>query len=156
MLELLENDDLFKKIDVFGWGLKECIDEKEILEETDLNQFESHVQEIINDIGLSSYWYKKGSIPFNLSMYSQSNKMKFEGFYPLFSGISEKQGKINEMSFQCLKMFTNLFQKTSIFIVDNDITIPEALKETNIPIVKIKKLEKVDDEEEFIELIQES
>ena len=156
ILEILENNDLFKKINIFGWAIKDNIDKKEMLEEKELTQFEYHVQDIIKDIGLSSYWYKKGSIPFKLSLYSQSDKIKLDGFYPLFSGISEEQGKINEMSFHCLRMFTNLFHKTSLFIIDNDIKIPEPFKKANIPIVKIKNLERVDDEEEFIELIQES
>ncbi|MFX1310578.1 MAG: helix-turn-helix domain-containing protein [Promethearchaeota archaeon] len=156
ILEILENDDIFKKINIFGWTIKDNLDEKEILEQIELSEFESHVQGIIKDIGLSSYWYKKGSIPFKLSLYSQSDKIQLDGFYPLFSGITEEQGKINEMSFQCLKMFTDLFHKTSLFIIDNDIKIPEPFKKVKIPIVKIKNLERVDDEEEFIELIQDS
>ncbi len=156
ILEILENKDLFKKINIFGWPIKEDINKIEILEGKELSEFETHVQDIIKDIGLSSYWYKKGSIPFKLSLYSTSDKIESEGFYPLFSGISEEQGKINEMSFKCLKMFSDLFHKTSLFIIDNGIKIPEVFQKDIIPIVKIKKLEKVDDEEEFIELIQES
>ncbi len=156
LLEILENNDLFKKIDIFEWTIKDNLDETGVLEEKDLSQFESHVQDIINGIGISSYWYKKGSIPFKLSLYSQSAEISLDGFYPLFSAISEEQGKMNEMNFYCLKMFTDLFHKTTLFIVDNDIKIPEPFKKTNIPIVKIKKLEEVDDEEEFIELIQDS
>ncbi|MFX0139370.1 MAG: helix-turn-helix domain-containing protein, partial [Candidatus Hodarchaeota archaeon] len=156
LLEILENNDLFKKINVFGWPIEYVFDDKKFLEEKELSKFESHVQDIIKDIGLSSYWYKKGSIPFKLSLYSPSEKKELEGFYPLFSGISEEQGKINEMSFNCLKMFADLFHKTSLLIIDNDIKIPETFKKGNIPIVKIKNLEKVDDEEEFIELINES
>jgi putative transcriptional regulator len=150
---LLENNDLFKKINLFGWTIKDSIDQEEISE---LGEFESHIQDIIEDIGLSSYWYKKGSVPFKLSLYSQSDQIKFNGFYPLFSGISDEQGKVNEMSFKCLNIFTKLFQKTSLFIIDNNIKIPEPFKQAKIPIVKIKNLEKVDDEKEFIELIQES
>ncbi|NVM34700.1 MAG: helix-turn-helix domain-containing protein [Candidatus Lokiarchaeota archaeon] len=156
ILEILEDKDLFKKINIFGWPIKDDINNIEILEGKELSEFETHVQDIIKDIGLSSYWYKKGSIPFKLSLYSTSDKIESEGFYPLFSGISEEQGKINEMSFRCLKMFTELFHKTSLFIIDNGIKIPEAFQKDKIPIVKIKKLEKVDDEEEFIELIHES
>jgi len=156
ILEILEDNDLFKKINIFGWPIKEDINNIEILEGKELSEFETHVQDIIKDIGLSSYWYKKGSIPFKLSLYSTSDKIESEGFYPLFSGISEEQGKINEMSFKCLKMFSDLFHKTSLFIIDNGIKIPEVFQKDIIPIVKIKKLEKVDDEEEFIELIQES
>ncbi|MHA1241817.1 MAG: hypothetical protein ACTSQU_13695, partial [Promethearchaeota archaeon] len=77
-------------------------------------------------------------------------------FYPLFSGVSEENKKINELSFKCLKMFTELFHANSLFIVNNDIKIPDSLKNIKIPIVRIRKLEKVDDEAEFIDLIQES
>ena len=52
-------------------------------------------------------------------------------------------------------MFTDIFQKTSLYIVNNNIHIPDILKTDKIPILKIRNLEKVDDEEEFIELIQE-
>ncbi len=156
ILEILENNDIFKKIDVFRWPVKENIDDKEVLEEKELSGFEAHVQDIIKDIGISSYWYKKGPIPFKLSIYSKSASLKLKSFYPLFSGISEGQNKFNEMSFKCLKVFTNLFHKTSLFIINNNIQVPEIFKNDNIPIVKIKKLEKIDDEEEFIELIQKS
>ena len=156
ILEILENKDLFKKINIFGWPIKTDIENVVCIEEKELSEFEAHIQEIVKDIGLSSYWYKRGSIPFKLSLSSTSDKIELESFYPLFSGISEEQGKINEMSFKCLKMFTEVFNKTSLFIIDNDIKIPEIFKKDKIPIVKIKNLEKVDDEEEFIELIQES
>ena len=53
-------------------------------------------------------------------------------------------------------MFTELFQKNSIFIVNNAIKIPDSLKKIKIPIIRIRNLEKIDDEEEFVELIQES
>jgi len=154
--EILENNDLFKKINIFGWNIKDNIDEKEILEKNELSEFESRVQGIVKDIGLSSYWYKKGSVPFKLSLYSHPEKINLDGFYPLFSGITEEQDKINEMSLKCLRMFTELFHKTSLFIIDNDIKIPDPFKKAKIPIVKIKNLEKVDDEEEFIELVQDS
>lgn len=156
ILETLENNELFKKINIFGWPIKTDTENILIIEKEELSEFEAHIQGIIKDIGISSYWYKKGSIPFKLSLYSSSDKIDSKGFYPLFSGISENQDKINETSFKCLKMFTDLFQKTSLFIIDNDIKIPETFKKQKIPIVKIKNLEKVDDEEEFIELIQES
>lgn len=156
ILEILENNDLFKKINVFGWPIENVFDDKKLFDEKELSEFESHVQNIIKDIGLSSYWYKKGSIPFKLSLYSPSEKRELEGFYPLFSGISEEQGKVDELSFKCLKMFADLFHKTSLLIIGKDIKIPETFKKGNIPIVKINNLEKVDDEEEFIELIQES
>ncbi|MFW9987848.1 MAG: helix-turn-helix domain-containing protein [Candidatus Odinarchaeota archaeon] len=156
IFEILENHNLFKKINIFEWPIKIEIKNFEPFEGEELSDFETHVQDIIKDIGLSSYWYKKGSIPFKLSLYSISDKKESEGFYPLFSGITEEQGKFNEMSFKCLKLFTKLFHKTSLFIINNGIKIPEKFREEKIPIVKIRNLEKVDDEEEFIELIQDS
>ena len=50
-------------------------------------------------------------------------------------------------------MFKELFRQNALFIVSNNVKISET---SNIPIVSIKKLDKVDDEEEFIELIQDS
>jgi len=155
--EILDNHDIFRKINLFEWNFKFEIDKKETREENDLNPFESHLQEVLDDIGISSYWYRKSPIPFKLSLYSNTPDEKDEhSFYPLFSGVSEEDKKINELSFKCLKMFTEVFHTNSLFIVNNDIKIPDSLKKIKIPIVKIRNLEKVDDEAEFIDLIQES
>ena len=155
--DILNNQDIFRKINLFDWNFKFEIDQKESREDIDLNPFESHLQEVLDDIGISSYWYKKSTIPFKLSLYSNIPDEKDESsFYPLFSGVSEENKKINELSFKCLKMFTELFHANSLFIVNNDIKIPDSLKKIKIPIVRIRKLEKVDDEAEFIDLIQES
>ena len=155
--DILDNQDVFRKINLFDWNFKFEIDQKESREDIDLNPFESHLQEVLDDIGISSYWYKKSTIPFKLSLYSNIPDEKDESsFYPLFSGVSEENKKINELSFKCLKMFTELFHTNSLFIVNNDIKIPDSLKKIKIPIVRIRKLEKVDDEAEFIDLIQES
>jgi predicted transcriptional regulator len=155
--DILNNQDIFRKINLFDWNFQFEIDQKESQEDIDLNPFESHLQEVLDDIGISSYWYKKSTIPFKLSLYSNIPDEKDESsFYPLFSGVSEENKKINELSFKCLKMFTELFHANSLFIVNNDIKIPDSLKNIKIPIVRIRKLEKVDDEAEFIDLIQES
>ena len=155
--DILDNQEIFRKINLFDWNFKFEIDQKESREDIDLNPFESHLQEVLDDIGISSYWYKKSTIPFKLSLYSNIPDEKDESsFYPLFSGVSEENKKINELSFKCLKIFTELFHKNSLFIVNNDIKIPDSLKKIKIPIVRIRKLEKVDDEAEFIDLIQES
>jgi predicted transcriptional regulator len=155
--DILEDQDIFRKINLFDWNFKFEINKRETREDIDLNPFESHLQEVIDDIGISSYWYRKSSIPFKLSLYSnmpgEDNK---SSFYPLFSGISEEDKRINELRFKCLKMFTELFNTNSLFIVNNDIKIPDSLKKIKIPIVRIRNLEKVDDEAEFIDLIQES
>ena len=53
-------------------------------------------------------------------------------------------------------MFNELFHKTALYIIDNNVKIPGVITSKDIHIVKIKNLEQVDDEEEFIELIQDS
>lgn len=155
--KILDNQDIFRKVNLFDWNFKFQIDKKESLEDIDLNPFETHLQEVLDDIGVNSYWYKKSTIPFKLSLYSDITDGNDESsFYPLFSGVSEEDKKINELNFKCLKMFTELFHTNSLFIVNNVIKIPDSLKKIKIPIVRIRNLEKVDDEAEFIDLIQES
>jgi putative transcriptional regulator len=156
ILNILEDSEIFKKINIFKWNIQYQMEDKEIFEGIELSEFESHVENIIKDIGLSSYWYKKGSIPFKLSLFSSIDNAESGGFYPLFSALSEEQSKVNEANINCLKMFNDLFHKTALYIVDNSVRIPGSIKGKEIHIVKIKNLEEVDDEEEFIELIQDS
>jgi len=154
---VLESKEIFKRINILKWNIQFNFDQKEFLDEIDLNDFESHIQNVINDIGISSYWYRKGPVPFKLSIYSKLfDPQQESGFYPLFSGLSEDKEKLNQFNLNCLKLFTNLFHKNALFIINNNIKISEAFKKNNIPIVKIKDLEKINDEDEFIELIQES
>ncbi len=155
--QILDCSDIFKRINLFEWNFKFDIDNEEMHQEDDLNPFEYHLQEILNDIGISSYWYKKGTIPFNLSIYSKIvTKDDEHTIFPVFSGISDEEKKLNEPNLRCLSLFKELFNKNTLFIVNNDIRIPDSLKTNKIPILKIKTLEEVDDEEEFIDLIQES
>ncbi|MFX0030559.1 MAG: helix-turn-helix domain-containing protein [Candidatus Hermodarchaeota archaeon] len=156
ILGILEDSELFKKINIFKWNIKCDMEDKEILEGIELSEFESHIEDIIKDIGLSSYWYKKGSIPFKVSLFSSIDNAESGGFYPLFSAISEEKSKTIEKNINCLKVFNELFHKTALYIIDNNIKIPSELTTKDIHIVKIKNLEQVDDEEEFIELIQDS
>ncbi|MFW9929161.1 MAG: helix-turn-helix domain-containing protein [Candidatus Thorarchaeota archaeon] len=156
MVEIFEDDSIFKKINVFEWNFKLSRDIIANSEERELGPFEAHIYEVIKDIGISSYWYKKGPLPFKCSIYSEKIEFKNKNdFYPLFSGISDEKKKINELNIKCLKEFNNLFNKQALFIINNDIKIPHSEKD-KIPIVKIKELEKIDDEDQFIELIQES
>jgi predicted transcriptional regulator len=154
ILNILHNDDIFRKMNPFEWKVNYDSESPTRFEESDLSPFESHIHDVIEDIGINSYWYKKGPIPFKLSIYSHSEEQA--NFYPLFSGISEGQKKITEMNLKCLKNFTRLFDKKVLFIINNDTKVSEAIKKNLIPIVKIKDLENIDDEEEFIELIQGS
>lgn len=154
---ILENNEIFRKINLFEWNFKFEIDWKEPREHVARNTFETHLQAVLDDIGVSSYWYKNSPIPFKLSLYSKvSGENKERSVYPLFSGVSEEDKKINELSLNCLNMFNELFHINSLFIVNNDIKIPDSLRKIRVPIVKIRNLEKIDDEEEFIDLVQES
>ena len=154
---ILENAEIFRKINLFEWNFKFEIDQKEPKEYTARNPFETHLQAVLDDIGVSSYWYKNYPIPFKLSLYSKiSDENKERSVFPLFSGVSEEDKKINELSLNCLNMFNELFHVNSLFIVNNDTKIPDSLKKIKVPIVKIRNLEKIDDEEEFIDLVQES
>ena len=154
---ILENNDIFRKINLFEWNFKFEIDWKEHQENINRNPFETHLQAVLDDIGVCSYWYKNSSIPFKLSLYSKvSGENKEKSVYPLFSGVSGDNKKINEHSLNCLNMFNKLFNVNSLFIVNNDIKIPDSLRKIKVPIVKIRNLEKIDDEEEFIDLVQES
>ena len=156
ILRILEDGKIFKKINIFKWNMNFDVNEVETSEGKELSDFESHVESIIKELGISSYWYKKGSIPFKLSMFSSVEQIQKDSFYPLFSTVSEEQEEIKEMNFNCLRVFNELFHKTALCIIDNNVRIPEAIRKEDIHIVKIKKLEEVDGEEEFIELIQES
>jgi predicted transcriptional regulator len=153
LLEILGNHSIFRKLNPLDWKISYELDQHRNTDEVDLNEFESHVQYIMKDIGLCTYWYNKGPIPFKLSLYSENED---ENFFPLFSGISEEQKRITEKNIQCLKMFTRVFHKNCLFIINNNIKISEEINKNIIPIVKIKDLEKVNDEEEFIELVQGS
>jgi len=154
---VLENNDIFRKINLFEWNFKFEIDLKEPREHVARNPFETHLQAVLDDIGVCSYWYKNSPIPFKLSLYSKvSDDKKERNVYPLFSGVSEEDKKINELSLNCLNKFNKLFRINSLFIVNNDIKIPDSLRKIKVPIVKIRNLEKIDDEEEFIDLVQES
>jgi len=152
LFEIFGESSIFRKMNPFDWKIKFNMEESNKLEESELTPFESHVQEVMNDIGISTYWYDWGPIPFKLSLYTRLNDSS--DIFPVFSGISERQKKLIELNIKCLRMFTELFNKHSIFIVNNNIKISENLKNDQIPIVKVKELENVDDEEEFVELVQ--
>lgn len=154
ILKLLDDSSLFKKINIFEWNIKFTIDQKEISNEDELNPLETHIKNVIDDIGIASQWYKKGQVPFELSIYSKgANLEEGRSFYPVFSGVPESS-KINERNLKALMTFSHLFDKQAVFIVDNDFKVPESI-EKNIPVIKIKLLDKIDTETEFIELIKE-
>jgi len=156
ILEILNdpNRSIFKNINVFEWHVKFNIEKEHSFEGQDLDPFQSHLQDVINDIGIDTHWYKKGLAPFELSIHSKhfSPDLKTDNdFYPLFSKIS---GDKNELSFQYfIHMFTKLFQKKGIFIVDNDFKVSDFFKQ--VPVLKIRTIEELDSEDEFIELVKD-
>ena len=156
IMEILDdpNRSIFKNINVFEWHLKFNIAKEYSFDEQDLNPFQAHLQEVINDIGIDTHWFKKGLAPFELSIHSKhfSPELKTDDdFYPLFSKIS---GDKNELSLKYfIYMFTKLFPEKGIFIVDNDFKISDVFKQ--VPVLKISKIEELDSEDEFIELVKE-
>ncbi len=156
ILKILEDKSIFRKINLFEWRMKIRFDQEKDVEMRELTEFESHLQDLFKHIGMSTIWYKKGQAPFELSLSSNNYSLGLDAdynFYPLFSGISQENvnNKINKISLNHLMRFANLLHKNALFIVNNDFKIPDIFKKAQIPIIKIKKLEKIDSEEDFIE-----
>jgi len=160
ILKILENKSIFRKINLFNWHIKFQLDEKTHDETGELTEFESELQDIFNHIGISTIWYKKGQVPFEISLSSKNYTLGLEeedNFYPLFSGVSENENdRITKLNINNLMKFANLFHKNALFIVNNDFKIPDTFKKSQIPIVKLKNLENLDNEEEFVEIFKEN
>ncbi len=162
ILDALEDKSrkMFKNINVFEWSIKFNIERNKIGEDQELNPFESHLQDIFSDIGINSCWYKKDKVPFELSIHSKHvyHDSSEEKLFPIFSKVPEENKKLNDLKLNYfLFIFTHLFNRKGIFIVDNDFKLSDAFQNKiskNIPILKIKKLEKVDSETDFIDLIK--
>ena len=154
IMDILEDGSLFRKINVLEWNLKFTLDPKELYQIEDLTDFESHLQDIFKDLGLSSYWSKKGVVPFKLSLFT-GIKDGQRDVYPVFSDITDENQKINKQQLEALSVFTNMLAKNAILIVDNTIRVPDSLIKNRISVIRVKKLEKIDSEEEFIAHIQD-
>ena len=76
IFEILESEAVFKKINFLDWNIKFTIEDKEKFEKTELDPLESRLQVIIEDIGLGSFWYKKGQVPFKLSLFSKGDNIE--------------------------------------------------------------------------------
>jgi putative transcriptional regulator len=153
------NSKLFRNINVFDWHFEFNINEISKKENEELSEFEEHVQNIIEDIGITSYWYKKGQFPFEMLISSkdwEAGTDRENYFYPLFSEISEVEEKLKEINLKYFKMFTKFFSKNGFLIVNNNIKIKNILSKNKIPVIKIGSLEKIDDEEEFKKLFLNS
>ena len=156
IVDLLGNDSLFRKINVFEWNFKFDIDQKELFEDDELNPFEAHLQDIFEDIGISTFWYKNSQVPFKLSLYSDPSKLYESTFYPLFSTVSDQDNKISELNLKYFITFTKLLHKQALFIVNDNLKIPDPSLKKNISIMEVKELEKIDNEDEFIEFVSGS
>ncbi|MFX1397010.1 MAG: helix-turn-helix domain-containing protein [Promethearchaeota archaeon] len=155
-----ENKSIFRNVNVFEWSIKFSLDLDKPEDDQELTSFESHLQDIIKDIGIGTHWYKKDKVPFELSIHSkQVNLDSAENkIFPLFSNVPEEKKKVNDLKLRYfLYMFTQLFNRRGIFIVDNDFRLSDVFKTPtgqSIPILKIKNLEEINSESEFIELIK--
>lgn len=158
ILKILENKSIFRKINLFNWHIKFQINKEKDDEIRELTEFESELQDIFNNIGISTIWYKKGQVPFEISLSSKNYILGLEeeeNFYPLFSGVSENENnKITKLNINNLMKFANLFHKNALFIVNNDFKIPDAFKKSEVPIIRIKNLENMDTKDEFIEIFK--
>ncbi|MBY8982748.1 MAG: helix-turn-helix domain-containing protein [Candidatus Lokiarchaeota archaeon] len=155
--KILESKTIFREINIFNWDIKIDFKIEEIKKKEELNQIEEHIQNLIEDIGIKSYWYKNGLFPFDMLISSQDwdNNSK-NTFYPLISDVAKIEDEFYKNSLMYLLMFTKLFQKDALFIVDNDFKIPNYSSTIKIPFIKIHNLEKIEDEEEFIDFIKKS
>ncbi|TFG23588.1 MAG: helix-turn-helix domain-containing protein [Promethearchaeota archaeon] len=164
ILKILENKSIFRNINLFEWQIKDQFDKERSEEARELSEFESELQDIFNHLGISTFWYKKGQVPFELSLFSSSKDNTLgidqgDNFYPLFSGVSQENDndKITKLNINNLVKFANLFHKNALFIVENDFKIPKFFEKSHIPIVKLKNLENLDDETDFkIEIFKEN
>ncbi|MFX0188201.1 MAG: helix-turn-helix domain-containing protein [Candidatus Hodarchaeota archaeon] len=161
ILKILENKSIFRKINLFKWQIKLQSDEEKSDETRELSEFESGLQDIFEHIGISTIWYKKGQVPFELSLFSKTYTLGIDqgdNFYPLFSGVSQEDenDKITKININNLTKFANLFHKNALFIVSDDFKIPDFFKKSHIPIIKLKSLESLDNEEEFVEIFKDN
>jgi len=155
--EILADKSIFRKINIFEWNLKINFIKEKSSEHTELTDFESHLQDIFEDIGVSTIWYKKGQVPFELSI-SSNNYLLNENneFYPIFSRLSEENTKVSKLNLEHLMSFAKVFHKNAFFIVSNDYKISDIFNTIGMPVIKLKDLEKIDTEDDFVELFEEN
>jgi putative transcriptional regulator len=155
ILQILDDKSIFRKINVFEWQIKVNFLQEESSQKRELTEFESHLQDIFHDIGVSTIWYKKGQLPFELSISSNNYVLNAgEEFYPVLSGLSQENTKASKMNLQHLRSFAEFFHKNAFFIVNNDFKITNT--NVRVPVIKLKDLEKMDTETDFVELFEEN
>lgn len=155
ILEIIDDKSIFRKINVFEWQIKVNFIQEESSQKRDLTDFESHLQDIFEDIGVSTIWYKKGQLPFELSISSNNYVLNAgDDFYPVLSGLSQETTKVSKINLHHLKSFADFFHKNAFFVVNNDVKITD--NKTGVPVIRLKDLEKMDTEEDFVDLFEES
>lgn len=155
ILEILDDKSIFRKINVFEWQIKVNFIQDQSSKSRELTDFESHLQDIFKDIGVSTIWYKRGQLPFELSISSNNYVLNADDeFYPVLSGLSEETTKVSKLNLQHLKSFAEIFHKNAFFIVNNDFKISD--KKSGVPVIKLKDLEKMDTEKDFVDLFEEN
>ncbi|MFX1256489.1 MAG: helix-turn-helix domain-containing protein [Promethearchaeota archaeon] len=160
IIQILESKSIFRKINLFEWKVRVRINLEKKNEKKELSDFETNLQDIFEHLGISTIWYKKGQTPFELTLSSKNYTLgsdDYDDFYPLFSGVSqeEENNKINKLSINNLVKFANLFHRNALFIVSNAFRIPDVFKKGKIPIVKLKSLENMENEEDFVEIFKQ-
>jgi len=157
ILEILEDSSIIKKINIFEWRFEIDFDKEDPTKKRELTDFELHLKNIFDDIGIATIWYKKGQVPFEFSICSKNFFLNFnDEFYPLFSGLSQNNAKINDTMLNHLQSFAKIFHKDALFIVNNDFKISDIFNRIGVPVIKLKDLEKMDTEKDFVELFEES
>jgi len=155
--EILEDKSIFRKINIFEWNVKVNFIKEKSSKQTELTDFESHLQDIFEDIGVSTIWYKKGQVPFELSISSKNYLLKENNeFYPIFSALSEENTKVSKINLEHLISFAKIFHKNAFFIVSNDYKISDIFNIIGMPVIKLKDLEKIDTEDDFVEFFGEN
>ncbi|MHA1468589.1 MAG: helix-turn-helix domain-containing protein [Promethearchaeota archaeon] len=97
ILDILEDKSIFRNINVFEWQVKVNFTQEDSSKKRDLTDFESHLQDIFEDIGVSTIWYKKVQVPFEVSISSKNYLLNSDDdFYPVFSGLSEENTKVSK------------------------------------------------------------
>lgn len=155
--EILDSKAIFREINVFNWNIKINFKIEEINKKEDLNNFEEHIQNIIEDIGIKSNWYKNGLFPFDMLISPQNwDNYSENQIYPLFSDIANIKDEFDKNALLSLFTFTKVFHKDALFIVDNDFKFQNFNSTFKIPVIKIRTLEKIDNEDEFIDYVKKS
>lgn len=151
-IQKIFDDTIIRKINIFNWKFQ--VDINEFLDlDQDRTEFQEQLEGILKDIGFFTFWAKDNIIPYDLFITSKNLKSfeKIDDFYPVCFSINQTQ-KVNKPKIKDLIKMSQILQKKYLHIVESYKTsnLP-----VNMPVIQIKDLEKIDDEEEFKEFVKE-